>query len=132
MADKALIADTCAWVDYFKPGKSALKGALEEGLLNGRVYICGPILYEIVQGVKGEAEKAEIIDAIGAVEYLELPKELWLRAGELSASLRKNGKTLPFSDILIAALAIEHNIAVLTEDRHFREIPDVKVASLPG
>lgn len=128
MKGRGVLADTCAWVDYFKPGKSGLKSALERALLNGQVYICGPVLYEITQGIKTDTEKAAVAEALGALEYVELSRELWIKGGEMSASLRKKGKTLPFSDVLIAALAIERGLQVLTSDGHFSEIPGLRVS----
>jgi len=52
---------------------------------------------------------------------------LWQKAGELSAFLKKEGKNLPLSDIFIAALAIEHNLQIFTLDKHFEQIPGVKM-----
>ena len=52
---------------------------------------------------------------------------LWIKAGERSAALRKAGKTIPLSDILIATLAIEHSLAIMTADEHFRIIPGVLI-----
>jgi predicted nucleic acid-binding protein len=56
-----------------------------------------------------------------------MTEALWVKAGQLSAALRKTGKTIPLSDILIATLAIEHSLAVMTVDEHFRLIPGVLV-----
>jgi hypothetical protein len=53
---------------------------------------------------------------------------LWLDAGRLSTSLRKKGVTLPLSDILIAALALQHDLTVLTIDRHFEQVEGLRVA----
>jgi predicted nucleic acid-binding protein len=55
--------------------------------------------------------------------YLETNKDLWKKAGELSSTLRRRGKTIPFSDILIATLALENNLSLLTRDEHFKLIP---------
>lgn len=52
---------------------------------------------------------------------------LWQKAGGISASLKKEGKNLPMSDILIAALAIEHKLQLFTLDKHFSQIPGVRM-----
>jgi predicted nucleic acid-binding protein len=52
---------------------------------------------------------------------------LWIKAGRLSAQLRKTGQTLPLSDIIIATLALEHSFSLLTVDRHFDAIPGLTV-----
>ena len=130
MKDKGIIPDTCAWIDYFRPGTAILGQLLERAISAGTAYICGPVLYELVQGTRSEKEKSALNNALGALPFLEMTEELWIKAGQLSADLRKKGKTIPFSDILIAILAIEHDLAVLTIDEHFQEIPGVAIQAL--
>jgi predicted nucleic acid-binding protein len=69
-------------------------------------------------------------DALSDLEYAEMTRHLWQKTGELSASLKQKGLNLPLSDILIAAVAIEHNLAVFTLDKHFAQIPGVKLYQL--
>lgn len=127
MKNKGMLPDTCAWIDYFRPGGNALGPLLERAIASDSVYACGPVLYELVQGARSETERASLIGALGALPYLEMTEALWIKAGQLSAALRKTGKTIPLSDILIATLAIEHSLAVMTVDEHFRIIPGLVV-----
>jgi tRNA(fMet)-specific endonuclease VapC len=55
---------------------------------------------------------------------------LWFKAGELSALVKKQGKTIPLSDILIASLALEHDLTILTVDKHVEQIPGLKLYTL--
>jgi predicted nucleic acid-binding protein len=50
-----------------------------------------------------------------------LPMEgaVWERARKTGYLLRKKGINAPLTDILIAALAIEHSCVLLHDDRHF-------------
>ena len=80
-----------------------------------------------MQGARSEKEQAELTNALSALPFLEMTEALWVKAGRLSASLRKAGKTIPFSDILIATLALENNLAVMTVDEHFRTIPGLTI-----
>ncbi|MBI4690333.1 MAG: hypothetical protein HY754_08725 [Nitrospirae bacterium] len=41
--------------------------------------------------------------------------------------LRRNGINLPLTDVAIAALSIEHNLKVFTLDKHFEQIPGVRI-----
>jgi predicted nucleic acid-binding protein len=127
LKNKGILPDTCAWIDYFRPGGSALGQLLERAIASDSVYACGPVLCELLQGARSEKEKASLTSALGALPYLEMTEALWIKAGELSSVLRKTGKTIPLSDILIATLAIEHSLAVMTVDEHFRLIPGVRV-----
>jgi len=95
--------------------------------MKNSVWICGVVLFELVQGVRTEDKKAKVLDALSNLSYAEMTKDLWQKAGELSASVKKKGLNLPLSDIFIAALAIEHNLQIFTLDKHFEQIPTVKI-----
>ena len=120
---RGVLPDTCAWIDYFRPGDGALASALDKALRHGSVYTCGPVVFELVQGVRTESEKSALLEALGSLEYCEIDPRIWITAGGLASVLRRRGRTLPFSDTLIAAVAIERGLALLTDDKHFRDIP---------
>lgn len=130
LKSKGLLLDTCAWVDYFKSRSSSLKQAVEELLLTEQVYVCGPVLYELSQGIKSEKEKALLTSAFTALVYVEMNEALWFKAGEVSTLVKKQGKTIPLSDILIASLALEHGLTILTADKHFEQIPGLRLYKL--
>ena len=127
MKDSGILPDTCAWIDYFRPEASRLGERLEQAVATRAVYACGPVLYELVQGARSEKERAELTNALSALPFLEMTESLWVKAGRLSGSLRKAGKTVPFSDILVATLALENNLVVMTVDEHFRGIPGLAI-----
>ncbi len=121
-----ILADTSVWIEFFKP-QSAIGKKLESLIMKNSVWVCGVVLFELVQGVRAEEEKKNILDALSDLEYAEMTKNLWQKAGELSSSLKKKGLNLPLSDVFIAALAIEHNLQIFTLDKHFEQIPGVKI-----
>jgi len=123
---KGVLADTSAWIEFFKTG-SATGKKLEALIIKNSVQICGVILFELMQGVKSEPEKSKISDALSNIRYLEMTKSLWQKSADISSSLKKKGLTLPLSDIFIASIAIEHNLSVFTLDKHFEQIPGVNI-----
>lgn len=58
-----------------------------------------------------------------SVRVLNLTEETALRYAEIDVFLRKKGRPIPRNDVLIAALALEHGLRLLTLDAHFAEIP---------
>lgn len=130
MKNKGFLPDTCAWIEYFKPGASPLKQALEHLLLNDDIFVCGPVLYELTQGLRSDKEKSAVLEALKSLEYIEMSEDLWIKAGELSLALRKGGKTIPFSDVLIASVAINNNLSIITVDKHFEEIKEARIYPL--
>jgi predicted nucleic acid-binding protein len=127
MASNKILPDTCAWIDFFKGNQTPLADSLAQALLQNEVVTCGVVLCELLQGVKKPAEEQLVLNALQALPHLEMTRELWVSAGQLSATLRKGGYTLPLSDIMIATLAMKHICAVMTADRHFSEIPGLKL-----
>ena len=126
-----ILADTSVWIEFFKQN-SATGDALEALILEEAVWTCGIVLFELVQGVRAEKEKTQILTTVSHLKYAEMSKTLWQKAGDLSASLREKGLALPHSDIFIAAIAIEYNLSIFTLDEHFAQIPGVKLYKAGG
>ena len=122
-----ILPDTCAWIDFFRGRPTQMAEQVEAALVQGEVVTCGVVLFELLQGIKSSKEEALVLSAFQAVQHLEMTDRLWIKAGQLSSNLRKKGHTLPLSDIIIAALALENNCSLLTVDRHFDAIPELMV-----
>jgi len=131
MAANRVLPDTCAWVDFFRRKQTPLANALEQSLLSGEVFTCGVVLLELLQGIKSAREEEQVKNALLALPHLEMSRDLWIKAGNLSSQLRAKGQILPLSDIIIANLAIEHDCAVLTIDRHFEAVDGLTVLKEP-
>ena len=127
MLDKAVLPDTCAWIDYFNGRTTPLADSLAQALNDRDVVTCGVVIFELFQGVKTDKESEVLRSAFCSLRNLEMDSELWLSAARLSASLRAKGTMIPFSDIIIAALAHRHDLVVLTVDQHFRQVSDLLV-----
>jgi tRNA(fMet)-specific endonuclease VapC len=121
-----ILADTSIWIEFFKQ-RSGTGDELEALILENAVWTCGVVLFELVQGVKSEDEKSRILSTLSHLKYAEMSKSLWHKAGDLSASLRKQGLTIPLSDVLIAVIALEHNLSLFTLDSHFKDVAGVKL-----
>lgn len=130
MALNRILPDTCAWIDFFKGNRTPLAEALAQSLAQREVVTCGVVLCELLQGVRKSGEEALVLNALQALPHLEMTRELWIHAGQLSAALRKNGHTVPLSDIIIASLALNSGCAVLTVDQHFAVIPGLEMVLL--
>jgi predicted nucleic acid-binding protein len=85
----------------------------------------GIILAEILQGIKSPREAKAVKKSLETLPFIDAPQRIWQLAGEMSASLRKKGITIPLSDIVIGVIAGEKNYEILTLDRHFNKIPNV-------
>lgn len=128
MADKSdpVLVDTSAWIDAFQEKTDWVSPLIRKLLDQDRAVTCGPVLFEIRRGLKPN-ERKQILPLFDALRRLRFEESNWVLAGELDASLRKDGKTLPAMDVLIASLCLRHKISILTLDEHFRSVPDLRV-----
>jgi predicted nucleic acid-binding protein len=119
------LIDTSVWIDFFK-GVSSVKALLNERILKEKVFICGPVLFELLQGIKSFEEKNLVKEALLSLPYLEITLQDWESAASLSRDLRTKGITLPLTDLLIGQLAKKNNLEVISFDPHFDQIPGLK------
>lgn len=87
----------------------------------------GVVLAELLQGCRSSEDVDTILSNLTGLRFLETTFSTWKRVGELSVSLRRKSVTLPLSDLIIGALAVEHGYRVYTLDPHFKHIPGLKL-----
>ncbi|ULA65259.1 MAG: Ribonuclease VapC [Nitrospira sp.] len=118
-----VIADTSVWIPFFNRPDSPEKTALDLLIDADEAVLVGVVLAELLQGCRIPSERTVLSDALLALRYYEVTSATWIRTGDLSAQLLRKGVTLPLSDLLIAALALEHDCRVYSLDAHFKKIP---------
>ena len=118
-----VIADTSVRIPFFNRPDSPEKRTLDNLIDADEVALVGVVLAEILQGCRTSKDRDTIADAMLALPYIEMMRETWVRAGEISSSLLRRGVTLPLSDLVVAALALKHQCRVYSLDAHFRKIP---------
>jgi len=64
--------------------------------------------------------RPDLASLIRAVPRLEILDGYWERAGELRARLLRRGLKAQLADTLIAQSCLDHEVALLTRDRDFR------------
>lgn len=114
--------DTSVWIDFFR-GTPPIKALVERLVLADRIFTAGPILYELLQGIKSPVEKKQVREALLATHHLDITPDDWEGAASLAAELRTRGVTIPMTDILIACLAKNNDLEVISFDIHFDQIP---------
>lgn len=126
-----VIADTSVWIPFFNQPGSPEKREIDALIDADRLVLVGVVLTELMQGCRTTREANTIISKLTGLRFLETSFSSWRGAGELSFSLRRKGITLPLSDLVIAALALEHHCRVYTLDPHFEQIPDLALHPAP-
>jgi hypothetical protein len=117
-----ILADSSIWIDYLRSGKAPLAD-FESELVRGEIAICGMILAEVLSGVKNEQEAQVLKSRLLALPYLSEHRDTFVEAASLYSTLRKSGTSIPLSDCIISAIAMENECKLLTSDKHFEAIP---------
>ena len=124
-----ILVDTSVWVGYLRgderPAVERLEVLLERGV---PVAVTSIVAQELLQGV-ASPEAFELLERyLGSQRRVELA-DPWLGAVEAACifgACRAAGVTIRSSvDCLIARIAIEHDLALLHDDRDFTDIARV-------
>jgi predicted nucleic acid-binding protein len=122
-----VVIDTSVWVDFFRGTANSKADAIEKLVRSGRAVTCGIVQAELLAGIRDESERERLRQGMSGIEYVETTRSTWTKAGNLAAELRSRGLTLPLSDLVLAAIAVESGYLILSADRHFTRIPGVKL-----
>lgn len=125
-----ILVDTSAWVAFFRgvdPGRAEVRTLLAED----RALRCGPVELELRRGLR-RREAATVFAVWSAVPPLPVESIDYTSAGDLLRELKEAGRTLPSMDGLIAAIALRHDVPLLTLDHHFDAVPGVRRWPLAG
>ena len=96
-------------------------------------YISSIVLGELYIGVNRVANKSKHLKKL--ISFLQLCTVLVVDEttarifGEITAELYKKGKPIPTNDIWIAATIRQHNLTLITRDKHFSEVNAISIDS---
>lgn len=99
------------------------------------VAICGVTRAEVLHGSRNPKDRAALIVLLNQFVQVGTPETTWDLTGDNLCLLRTNGLTIPLADVLLATVAIVHDIELWTRDAHFslvqRLIPALKLFQEP-
>jgi predicted nucleic acid-binding protein len=120
MPNNLFLVDTSAWILALrKDFLPAVKDRLAYLLKENAIITSGMIKLELLGGTREEKEFQRLKIRLDALEVVETNTSLWERAYDLAFSLRREGITVPYTDILIAASALIAAATVVHADSHF-------------
>ncbi len=123
-----MIVDTSAWVEFLRGTGSQADRMVSEALQDGRpISVAGVIVEEVLQGCRSETQAREVHRLLTGCRSVEpVYPETYAHAALLYRRCRRAGKTVRATiDCLIGALALEHELSVLTLDRDFDALSSV-------
>ncbi len=83
-----LIVDTSIWIEYFRENPEIVE-ILDEKLDGGKAFIVGPVITELLHGVKTKKEYDTLLNCIDAVPYYQSDIFDWKTAGNIDSLYEK-------------------------------------------
>jgi len=68
----------------------------------------------------------DLFDAVGSVETDNL---IWEETARLAWTMDRRGIVVPLTDLIIACCALRARATIISSDEHFKEIPDLEIAT---
>jgi len=127
-AARPTLVDTSAWVELLRATGSPVDDALTGALRTGQsLWLTGVVLQEVLQGARSPAQAADLRQMLAPCTFVEpVFPETYEHAALLYTRCRRVGRSVRGTvDCLVAAVALEHRLAVLGADRDLLTLRDV-------
>ena len=115
-----VIVDSSVWSSFQRDPNSSVGCELDSLLADDEIVMIGPVLTEILRGNRSEGEFAHFSQPLKSLAFLNTDQNTWIQAGELNFQLKREGLPLALSDLIVSALAIQHDIPLYTIDGDFQ------------
>ena len=125
MTNEIILADTSVWIHFLRGSGVHFQERLVPLIIADRLATTPIIIMEILIGAKSEKEYDKLSKDLAALRCFDVSAKLWQRASKLGYTLRHKGISVPLTDTLIAAVALENNALLLHDDRHYEMIASI-------
>jgi predicted nucleic acid-binding protein len=123
--------DTSFVIDYTRSGDPQMLALFQAH----SAAICGITRAEVLAGARSLKHRGRLVAALNSFFLLPIPEPLWDQIGDDLLALRAAGVTVPFADVVIAAVAINNDVELWTRDTQFamiqRVLPQLKLFQEP-
>ena len=120
MSNNLVLIDTSVWILALRKSYIPLAKEKVEYLLDREEAATTPMVsLELLGGVKSEREFSRLKSRLDALPQIPIGQAEWAQAARFAFQLRRAGKNIPYTDILIGSAAILADVPLLHADRHF-------------
>ena len=89
--------------------------------------VIGELYYGAQKSGRAQANTERIVEFANESVVLSCDVETARWYGKVKDELRKKGRPIPENDIWVAALALQHNLTLVSRDEHFDQVPDLDI-----
>ncbi len=124
-----ILVDSSLWIEYYRPdGRPQRRSAVREAVVRDIVTTTAMVAIEVLQGATTPDAFEALRTDFGALHWLDVTRHMAERAARIGFDLHRRGQVVPSTDLMIAAVALEHECQLWHLDEHFERI--AKVAAL--
>jgi hypothetical protein len=118
-----VLLDTSAWIAFFSPaGHEALKRHVKAALDEARVSTCAVVQTELLVGARDRAAFSRLGKLLQSLPQIPIDDDVWSHAAALGFNMRKKGRSVPLSDLLIAEVCRSRSLELWHLDEHYETI----------
>lgn len=122
------LLDTSIIIALFADDASVKEQLVQGGEIFVPSIAVGELYYGAWKSARARENVARVDDFAAGNVVLECNSETARRYGEVKNALRAKGRPIPENDIWIAAIALQHDLTLVTRDTHFDGIAGLKMA----
>lgn len=121
-----MLIDTSAWIEALRgDGDPSVRAQVRAAITADAAVLCDMVLLELWNGARGDAEASALSQFERDIECVPTTAGVWRSAADMARACRRRGITVPATDLLVAACAEAHGLALLHRDAHFDLIAQV-------
>lgn len=91
------------------------------------VIVYGEYMAGILRSARVEQNQRLFDDLMSDCTILEADEDTAKYYGQIVSILRTKGKPIPTNDVWIAAIARQHDLPLMTRDRHFEHVDNLEI-----
>ena len=118
----AHLVDTSVWVDLLRSATPPTLKRFAGGWIEQKeTRLAEPVVFELMR-YASDSEAREFQVYFATVPMLETPVDIWRTAADLGRACRRQSNLIKALDLLIAAVALHHDVEVVTFDSDYQKI----------
>ncbi len=127
MTGNNLLLDTNIVIEAFADNKNITKRMNEYSDFSISAIVLGELYIGINRVVNKAKHLQKLESFLKLCDIIDINHNTAILFGEITAALQKIGKPIPANDVWIAATAKQHNLTLVSRDKHFNEISSLKL-----